>query len=125
MVVDTLALLDSSSRMGTKPAKVQVRVGRNIRNFRRLRGWSQEQLAERVDRAAKHVSRVECGTVNVSIDLLARIAAALNVDIVELFGGAANDRASYVAIGAQDFDRIDEAWKVLDRLRRARDRRRA
>jgi transcriptional regulator with XRE-family HTH domain len=105
--------------------KVQLRVGRNIRHLRRLRGWSLEQLAERIEMTEKHVGEVERGRVNVNVNLLAAIADIFNVDVAEFFSGAANDSPgapTYVMITQQDFERIDEAVQILERLRRTRAR---
>jgi transcriptional regulator with XRE-family HTH domain len=108
--------------------KVQLRVGRNIRNLRRLRGWSQEQLAERIEMTEKHVGRVERGEVNVTVDLLATVAKTFAVDIAELFSGTADDSAgapTCVMITQKDFERIDEAMQLLEGLRRTRMRHRS
>ena len=64
---------------------VRLRVGRNVQRLRRARGFSQERFAELVGNTGKHIGQVERGEVNVGLDILARIAAALSVDITELF----------------------------------------
>jgi transcriptional regulator with XRE-family HTH domain len=64
---------------------VRLRVGRNVQRLRRSRGFSQERFAELVGNTGKHIGQVERGEVNVGLDILARIAAALSVDITELF----------------------------------------
>ena len=64
---------------------VRLRVARNVQHLRRSRGLSQEQFAERVGNTAKHMGQIERGEVNVTIDILTRIAAALSVDVAELF----------------------------------------
>jgi transcriptional regulator with XRE-family HTH domain len=101
--------------------KVQLRVGRNIRHLRRLRGWTLEQLAERVEMTGKHVGDVERGKVKkLDVALLTKVAQTFAVDVGELFSGAANDTTGaplYVTITQQDFERIEEALQILDRLR--------
>ncbi|NVN91933.1 MAG: helix-turn-helix transcriptional regulator [Desulfuromonadales bacterium] len=47
---------------------------------------SQEELGEKAELSYKFVGEVERGSVNPSLDSLAGIAAALNVEIVKLFG---------------------------------------
>lgn len=64
---------------------VRARVGRNIRTLRRLRGWSQEQLAERAGSSPKNLGRVERGEVNIGLDGLADLAGALSVNVSDLF----------------------------------------
>lgn len=57
----------------------------NIRRVRVERGLTIEELAGNADVDSSFVGRIERGTVNVSIDLLERIALALRVRIMELF----------------------------------------
>src|SRR4051794_1423133 len=64
---------------------VRLRVAKGVKRLRRLRGWSQEQLAEQVGNTEKHISQIERGKVNVGIDVLASIASELEVDVAELF----------------------------------------
>jgi XRE family transcriptional regulator, regulator of sulfur utilization len=46
---------------------------------------TQEQLAEKADLAPAYISRVEQGQENISVDSLARIALALDVELADLF----------------------------------------
>lgn len=71
---------------------VRLRVGRNIRRLRQLRGLSQEGLAELAGNSWKNMGRIERGQSNVGIDVLSRVAAALSVDIADLFAGGASGR---------------------------------
>jgi len=60
-------------------------VGGNIRTLRKAKGWSQEELGEQADLSYKFVGEVERGMVNPSLDSLAGIANALDIEIAELF----------------------------------------
>jgi transcriptional regulator with XRE-family HTH domain len=64
---------------------IRRRVGSTIRRLRMERALTQEGLAERVGNSWKHVGQIERGEVNVGLDVLARIAGALSVNIAELF----------------------------------------
>lgn len=64
---------------------VRVRVSRNIQRLRREKGLSQEDVAHAADVHQTYLSGVEGGKRNPSIDVLGRIAKALDVDISELF----------------------------------------
>jgi len=64
----------------TRPAML----GSNIRAARMERGWSQEQLAEYATLHRTYIVRVEGGLVNVSIDAIEAIAAALGVTAARL-----------------------------------------
>lgn len=60
-------------------------IGARIKELRRKAGLTQEQLAERVELDARHLSRLEVGRNFPSLDSLERIAQALNVPLVEFF----------------------------------------
>ena len=55
-------------------------LGRNIRDWRKRRGMSQEELALETGMKRSYVSDVERGTRNPSIKALARLARALEVE---------------------------------------------
>ena len=59
-------------------------LGRNVREFRRLRGLSQEQLALEADMKRSYVSDLERGTRNPTVRAVARLATALGVSASEL-----------------------------------------
>ena len=58
--------------------------GRNVREWRKRRGLSQEELALETGMKRSYVSDVERGTRNPSVKALERLAHALQVDPVEL-----------------------------------------
>lgn len=64
---------------------VRVRVGRSLKALRRERSLSQEALAAAAEVHQTYLSDLENGKRNPSIDILARLADALNVDVTELF----------------------------------------
>jgi len=68
-----------------EPLTLKRQVGENIRSLRKSRGLSQEDLGEKADLSYKFVGEIERGTVNPSLDSLARIANALNVEVAKLF----------------------------------------
>ena len=65
--------------------KLRDRVALNIQDLRRSRGLSQEDLAHRADVSRGYMGKIENARFAASLDLLERIAGALNVDPVELF----------------------------------------
>jgi putative transcriptional regulator len=102
---------------------VRRRVARSVKQLRAARGWSQEQLAERVGNTEKHISLVESGKVNVGIDVLAKIATQFAVDVTDLFGdrsSAAAATASLCLIAREDLERIE---RIVARAKRRRARR--
>ena len=60
-------------------------LGQRIKHLRKLRGYTQEQLAERMDINAKYLSSIERGVENPTFDLFLRLARGLNVNSYELF----------------------------------------
>lgn len=57
------------------------RIGNKIAQLRKETGLSQEKLAEMAGIDRTNVSKMENGRYNISIDLLSKVAYALNADI--------------------------------------------
>ena len=57
------------------------RIGRRIAELRELRGISQIELAEMTGIKQPNLSRIESGKYSTNIDLIAKIATALNCRI--------------------------------------------
>ena len=60
-------------------------LGRRIRSLRTAKGWSQQELGEKADVNYKFVGEIERGRQNPSLDILSKIAGALEIDLSELF----------------------------------------
>ena len=60
-------------------------VGQRLRHLRQVRGYTQEQLAERIEISPKYLSSIERGAENPTLNLLSRLAQGLQVDLYELF----------------------------------------
>ena len=89
-------------------ANTKELLGARIREIRKARGLTQEQLAEKVDIEQKHVSRIEVGKNYPTIDRLEKMAVALDVPLASFFEflhlGNVSDRAK----------NIEELMKELD-----------
>ena len=61
-------------------------IGLNITYYRKLKGYTQEQLAERVEISRTHLSYVEAPNVptSISLETLFEIASALGVEPAKL-----------------------------------------
>ena len=59
--------------------------GKNVQEIRKLRGFTQEYLAEEANISQVQVARIESGKLNTSISTVASLAKALNVDPGEFF----------------------------------------
>ena len=60
-------------------------LGARIKELRKSRSMSQEQLAGKIEVDPKHLSRIEVGRGYPSLDALENIAGVLSVDMKELF----------------------------------------
>jgi transcriptional regulator with XRE-family HTH domain len=59
-------------------------VGRRIRRLRRERQWTQQQLCRKVGAPRSYISRMENARLTPGLAMLYRIAAALEVEMVDL-----------------------------------------
>ncbi len=71
-----------------------ARIGKLIRDARKHRGWTQAQLADVLQTSQSAVNRIERGHQNLSLEMLARIGAALDSEIVSLGGGPTHLRVT-------------------------------
>lgn len=60
-------------------------VGNRIRELRKAKGWTQEQLAEAASLHYSYIGGVERGDRNISLETLEKIIAAFQVPAMELF----------------------------------------
>jgi len=60
-------------------------LGGRIKELRKMKGLSQEELSEKVDIDPKHLSRIEVGRGFPSLDTLEKLADALNVEMKDFF----------------------------------------
>lgn len=68
----------------TPPAKIDPKLARALRGLREQRGVTQEDLAHAADVTTTALSRIEGGKANPTWTTLARILAALEVNLAEL-----------------------------------------
>jgi UDP-N-acetylglucosamine 1-carboxyvinyltransferase len=71
-----------------------ARIGNLIRDARKHRGWTQQQLADVLSTSQSAVNRIERGHQNLSLEMLARIGEALDSEIVSLGGGPTHLRVT-------------------------------
>lgn len=61
-------------------------VGKNIKKYRKLRGWTQKELSERAMTSESLIAKLESITYQtISLDTLEHIAKILNTDIKKFF----------------------------------------
>jgi transcriptional regulator with XRE-family HTH domain len=98
---------------------LRKRVGGRIRELRLARGLTQEEVGERARLSYKFIGEVERGIGNPTLETLADIAHALDVEIVDLV----DDRREPIAIGTlteRDYALVretrDSLQTMLERL---------
>ena len=66
---------------------IKKNISYNIRKYRKLRGYTQEQLALYTDRSFEFIRRIESekGKKGFSVDTLYRIATVLEITMNDLF----------------------------------------
>lgn len=64
---------------------IKLKIGKRIKELRNLRGFSQEELADRAGIDRTYVNSVENGKRNVSIVNIEKIANALGCSLQEFF----------------------------------------
>jgi transcriptional regulator with XRE-family HTH domain len=68
-------------------ADALAQFGKNVRDARLARGWTQEDLAHETGLATVQVSRIERGKREIRLKTLLRLLDALDVPPDELLGG--------------------------------------
>lgn len=98
-------------------------VGRRIRQLRRERKWTIEDLADKADLDPSYVSRLERGVQNASLTVLAQIARAFTipvaevVDVVQTTAGAMRKRA-IDRLSKLDAEQLRAVIRAVEALRR-------
>lgn len=84
----TVELLASSYyARGNMSKAIRNKFGKQVRNLRRERRWSQEDLADNSGVHRTYIGAIERGEQNVSIDNIIKLAKALDVSLEQLFKG--------------------------------------
>ena len=65
-------------------SKINIKVGRKIKEYRRKRGLTQEQLAFEAGLHRAYIGQIERGEKNIGLQNLEKIAMALGIELSEL-----------------------------------------
>ncbi len=82
--------------MATDAKTLQKRVGLRVSELRRARGLTQEAVAHALRMEPRSYAKIEQGARNLRLDTILRVAAALGVDVAELF---VRPRITKVSVG--------------------------
>jgi transcriptional regulator with XRE-family HTH domain len=121
LVLFSFLPLKSILPAGERMNNTKELLGARIKEIRKARGLTQEQLAEMIDVEQKHVSRIESGKNYPTIGRLQKIAVALNVPLIAFFDylHMEDDDESTVNIEAMLMDLDKDSRKIAYRLIRA------
>ena len=70
------------------------KIGQQIRKLRKAHGFSQEELAEKVDISVTNMSHIETGNTKLSLPVFLDIAQVLEVSTDELLGESGYESSS-------------------------------
>ncbi len=65
--------------------KKQSIFGKNIAKYRKSKGYTQSQLAEKLDISREHLAKIETAKRGISINLLYKLSAVLGVPEKDFF----------------------------------------
>ena len=71
--------------MDNLESKALTLFGERVRELRKHKNWTQEELAFRTNLHRTYIGAVERGEQNISLKNIVKIAAALDVDIAVMF----------------------------------------
>ena len=75
----------TSADLNENEIDVKKLVGKRIREYRKMRGMSQETLSEIIEIGSKHLSNIELGKNMPNPQLLLKISKAFDIEIKDLF----------------------------------------
>lgn len=86
-----------------------MKIGNNIKLYRKKKGLTQKQLAEKIGTTDSAITRYESNSREPSIEIITKIAKALNISINELLDDkvVSNDIGSKI-ISAKIFRKLDD-----------------
>jgi len=98
-------------------------LGKRIREIRKIKGFTQEELGEKANLNYKFIGELERGKVNVSLDSLVKISHALEIYISDLFRKregsilkiTVKEKSPFAKFSSQDLQLIKKALRLLNR----------
>ncbi len=64
-----------------EPPVLRYKIGQELKNIRKQRGYTQEQLASMMEISRSTISKIENGQLNLSIDYLERFSLKLGFTV--------------------------------------------
>ena len=100
-------------------SEIKKSLGRKIKYYRELKGFTQEKLAEKINLNCRSLSFIECGVNFVTADTLDAICKALNVTPKELFNfeyypkNPKNIKEELNKLMENNKDKLSDIYKIL------------
>ena len=100
------------------PGDLPAWVGTRVRAMRSRRGMTRKHLAQHSEVSERYLAQLESGAANISLSLLARIAAAMDVNITAFLPaeeppGPPHHEPLHELIGTLNADQQEQAYRVL------------
>lgn len=73
------------SILSTMNRNLLLKIGKNIKRYRQLKGLTQEELAEKLSCHQTYIGKIELGMINASINKLYDITKILDIKLTDLF----------------------------------------
>ncbi len=93
---------------------INVKVGQNVRAARKAQGMPRRALAEETHISERYIGQLETGRANISLNMLQKIASALDVGMGELMGMAGGGNPGLLDLAARLTP--DQAAEAVDLL---------
>jgi transcriptional regulator with XRE-family HTH domain len=77
-----------------------MKVHEQIKLFRKLKGWSQEEMADKLEMSLNGYGAIERGDADILFTRLKQITEAFGISLVELFG--CNEKNVFNALGTNN-----------------------
>ncbi len=96
--------------------EVRKELGSKLKEIRKIKGFTQEVLAEKANLNYKYLGELERGKVNVSLDSLLRISQALEINMGDLFRRKEETilQIIFSKMSSQDFELLKKSSELLN-----------
>lgn len=76
--------METITKRSTRKCNLTYHVGKRLKRIRKELGFTQEDVAVKMESHREVVARIENAKVSISLNTLERLAQALGIDVIEL-----------------------------------------
>lgn len=73
---------------------MKIQIGELIRDYRKKLHYTQEELAEKIDKSSGYIGQIERNETTPSLDVLAMLISVLNIDANTIFSNPENTNSN-------------------------------